>query len=103
MAPQAPTEAAIDWARFEAEILKYYIDQNHSVEDTQAHMKENFGFNATSVLGCPKDKQQPRGQLTPIQCQSVQEAIRRLQEHKSRRMGRRQQSVLAAFSARQVL
>ena len=47
MATQPPTEVAVDWAVHEPEIIKYYVDQNHNVAETQAYMLKYFGVNAT--------------------------------------------------------
>lgn len=47
MATQIPAEIVINWSEFEAEILKYCVDQNHSFEQTQAYMRQKFGLKAT--------------------------------------------------------
>jgi hypothetical protein len=51
MAARAPVQAADNWARFDEEILKHCVDENHSYEETKAYMEENFGFKARSVKG----------------------------------------------------
>ncbi|KLU90679.1 hypothetical protein MAPG_10531 [Magnaporthiopsis poae ATCC 64411] len=43
----AAAEKALDWPRVEREILKYFVQENHTLEETQTYMATNFGFNAS--------------------------------------------------------
>lgn len=47
MATQTPTKDVVNWTLFDAEIAKYYVDQKHSIAETQAYMEKNFGLKAT--------------------------------------------------------
>lgn len=49
MAARAPLQAADSWARFDEEILKHCVDENHSYKETKAYMEDTFGFKARSV------------------------------------------------------
>jgi hypothetical protein len=49
VAARAPLQAADSWARFDEEILKHCVDENHSYEETKAYMEDTFGFKARSV------------------------------------------------------
>ena len=40
-------DTAINWEPYEAEILSRYVDQNHTLEDTMAHMRSTYELKAT--------------------------------------------------------
>ncbi|KAF8851274.1 ankyrin [Acephala macrosclerotiorum] len=44
-------DTAINWEHYEAEILSQYVDQNHTLEATMAHMRSTYGLNARRFCG----------------------------------------------------
>ena len=40
-------DTAINWEPYDAEILSRYVGQNHTLEDTMAHMRSTYGLKAT--------------------------------------------------------
>ncbi len=47
------SSSGLNWEPYEAEILRYYVDQNHTLKETQDHMRTSFGLNAryVSIIG----------------------------------------------------
>jgi len=44
------SQAALDWARYEGEILDLFVTQNRTLNEVMEHMKETHNFEAT--YGC---------------------------------------------------
>lgn len=42
-------QAALDWAKYEGEILDLFVVQNKTLNDVMVHMEEEYNFQATHV------------------------------------------------------
>jgi hypothetical protein len=40
-------QAALDWGRYEGEILDLFVSQNKTLNEVMAHMTEKYNFEAT--------------------------------------------------------
>jgi hypothetical protein len=79
-------EPAINWEPHKAEILSHFVEQNHTLEETMAHMRNAHGLNATCVSLCSGTNSSPPNISGTFQRAPVQETIRRIQESESTRV-----------------